>query len=178
VRDTLFPAASRATQLPIRHRDEPLDATLIQTTPETEVGGILAAANGEGQGLTVTNSRRRNAFLTVYQTSYTDTEGTHAVTDPKFHLITHQQLIWGTSGLAGILGSIADAANGTVVYSPVTSGPFNLDMLPADATQAEYRIEVIANGLPTDPNNLIGGHLAVPGEITPVGLYIKIESVK
>ncbi len=156
LRDAIFQPVSRA--LVTRTRDQQLDATLIQTSPENEQHGYLAASNGNGLGLTITNTRRRNALASIYETAYTDGNGVrHTLAEPIFtrHQILNNEFLWGTSGLAGVIGSVVDAANGTVAFGPVSNGPYNLDMFPSDATLAEYKIVIVANGNGGDASGLL-----------------------
>ncbi|WP_395137801.1 hypothetical protein [Armatimonas sp.] len=177
VRDALFPPSTRAVIT--RHRDEPLATTLIQTKPENEQSGFLAAPNANGLGMTITNTRRRNAIVNIYQSAYY-TEASKdpvPVPDSKYHRVIYSEILWGTSGLSGVAGSLIDYANGTVAYGPVTSGPYSLDLYPAGATKATYRVEIIANGNTGDPNNLTGTAKPLPGELTPVGAHLKISFI-
>lgn len=185
VRDLLFPPPGRSATVPIRHRDEPLVSTLIQTTPESEVGGFFVGPNANGLGITITNSRRRNAIVSIYESAYTTTDPQNPIPIPYagFHRLLFEQILWGTSGFAGTAGTIIDYAagsytdaNGNVVggaYVPVTAGPYNLDIYPTEATKSKYRVEVIANGNTSDPNNLTGTVLP-GGNLTPVGAHLKI----
>ncbi len=177
VRDALFPPSTRAVIT--RHRGEPLATTLIQTKPENEQSGFLAAPNANGLGMTITNTRRRNAIVNIYQSAYY-TEASKdpvPVPDSKYHRVIYSEILWGTSGLSGVAGSLIDYANGTVAYGPVTSGPYSLDLYPAGATKATYRVEIIANGNTGDPNNLTGTAKPLPGELTPVGAHLKISFI-
>lgn len=160
LRDSLFPvgkAARSGNALPsLRSRDE-VAATLISVNPGDEVAGLRAAPNADGLGLTITNSRRRNAFLYIYQTSYLDQDNQSH--QPVDHRAIDGNVVWATSGLAGVVGSLVDYLNGTVAYGAVTSGPYSLDLFPAGrATRSEYNIDLIGNGSSSIPLDVATEH--------------------
>ncbi|WP_309712426.1 hypothetical protein [Armatimonas sp.] len=187
VRDALVPPTTRAVLT--RHRADPLATTLIQTSPENEQSGFLAAPNASGLGMTITNTRRRNAIVNIYESAYKTEASTDPVPvpDSKYHRIIYSEILWGTSGLSGVAGTLIDYAagsytdpDGNVVggaYVPVKSGPYSLDLFPSEATRATYRVEIIANGNGGDPNNLTGTAKTLAGDLTPLGAHVKISFI-
>ena len=169
LRDAILGTTRQVSVCQTSRTRQAIAPTQILVNPANEVNGLLAAPNADGLGLTVTNSRRRNALLYIYGTAYTDADGIRHT--PNNHKVAAGDIIFATSGTAGVIGSLVDVATGTVAYAPVTSNPYSLGLFPNDAAQTEYRIDLIGNGNGSDPQSVFAGDPAY------VAAYTKISFI-
>lgn len=175
LRDAILGGTGKAAVFNRHPSRQTIVPTLINVNPAAEVNGFFAAPNADGLGLTIMNSRRRNAFLYIYATAYTDQNGIRH-TSPD-HKVVNGNLFWATSGVAGVVGSLIDVVTGTVAYAPVTGGPYSLDLFPADAVQTEYRIDFVGNGNGNDPQNIDGDNPNYGGDAVKISFITFIKDL-